>query len=230
MTAERLRRRIGELPAAQEALERRVADRQAAVAAVKDRIVANRAARQEIEKDLAAVQTRLTKYKDQLMAVKTNKEYQAMQTEISVAEQAVRSQEDRLLDRMEETDALASELKTAEALSKSEQAEVAREKQALDAELGRDHQELQRLADERARVASALSAAALSLFEHVSKHRRGLALSEAREGHCTACHVRLRPQVFNEVRRNDGLIQCESCSRILYFIPSAAASPAPQAS
>ena len=115
MTAERLRRRIGELPAAQEALDRRVADRQAAVAAVKDRIVANRAARQEIEKDLAAVQTRLTKYKDQLMAVKTNKEYQAMQTEISVAEQAVRSQEDRLLDRMEETDALASELKTAEA-------------------------------------------------------------------------------------------------------------------
>ena len=149
---------------------------------------------------------------------------------LTVAEQAVRSQEDRLLDRMEETDTLASELKAAEASSKSEQAEVAREKQALDAELGRDEQELQRLADERTRVAAALSAAALSLFEHVSKHRRGLALSEAREGHCTACHVRLRPQVFNEVRRNDGLIQCESCSRILYFIPSAAASPAPQAS
>ena len=230
MTAERLRRRIGELPAAQEALERRVADRQAAVAAVKDRITANRAARQEIEKDLAAVQTRLSKYKDQLMAVKTNKEYQAMQTEISVAEQAVRSQEDRLLDRMEETDALGIELKAAEASSKSEQAEIAREKLALDTELERDQQELQRLADERSRVAASLSAAALSLFEHVSKHRRGLALSEAREGHCTACHVRLRPQVFNEVRRNDGLIQCESCSRILYFIPSAAASPAPQAS
>ena len=83
---------------------------------------------------------------------------------------------------------------------------------------------MKRLADERARVAGSLSAAALSLFEHVSKHRRGVALSEAREGHCTACHVRLRPQVFNEVRRNDGLIQCESCSRILYFVP--APSPA----
>jgi uncharacterized protein len=230
MTAERLRRRIGELPAVQEALDTRVAERTAAVAGVKERIAANRAARQEIEKDLAAVQTRLSKYKDQLMAVKTNKEYQAMQTEISVAEQAVRSQEDRLLDRMEETDALGTELKASEAALKSEQADVAREKQALDAELGRDQQELQRLADERSRVAASLSPAALALFEHVAKHRRGLALSEAREGHCTQCHVRLRPQIFNDVRRNDGLIQCESCSRILYFIPSPAASPAPQAS
>jgi predicted nucleic acid-binding Zn-ribbon protein len=200
------------------------------VAGVKERIAANRAARQEIEKDLAAVQTRLSKYKDQLMAVKTNKEYQAMQTEISVAEQAVRSQEDRLLDRMEETDALATELKAAEAALKAEQAEVAREKQALEAELGSDEQELQRLAGERARVAGLLSPAALALFEHVARHRRGLALSEAREGHCTQCHVRLRPQVYNEVRRNEGLLQCESCSRILYFIPSPAASHAPQAS
>jgi predicted nucleic acid-binding Zn-ribbon protein len=230
MTAERLRRRIGELPSAQEALDRRVADGTAVVAGVKERIAANRAARQEIEKDLAAVQTRLSKYKDQLMAVKTNKEYQAMQTEISVAEQAVRSQEDRLLDRMEETDALATELKAAEAALKAEQAEVAREKQALEAELGSDEQELQRLAGERARVAGLLSPAALALFEHVARHRRGLALSEAREGHCTQCHVRLRPQVYNEVRRNEGLLQCESCSRILYFIPSPAASHAPQAS
>jgi hypothetical protein len=35
------------------------------------------------------------------------------------------------------------------------------------------------------------------------------------------CHVRLRPQVFNEVRRNEALIQCDSCLRILYFAPAA---------
>ena len=35
------------------------------------------------------------------------------------------------------------------------------------------------------------------------------------------CHVKLRPQIFNEVRRNDSLIQCDSCSRILYHVPAA---------
>ena len=225
LVAERVRQRVVDLPLAQAALDARIAERTAAVEAMKARLAANQAARRDIEKDLAAVQARLSKYKDQLMEVKTNKEYQAMQTEIGVAEQNVRAQEDRLLERMVEADTLAAELKAAETAFKSEQAAVAREKQGLDEERASLEQELQRASAERASVSAQLSPPALALFDHVSKHRKGVALSEARDGHCTQCHVRLRPQVFNEVRRNDGLIQCESCSRILYFVPATASSP-----
>jgi predicted nucleic acid-binding Zn-ribbon protein len=47
----------------------------------------------------------------------------------------------------------------------------------------------------------------------------------ARDGICTLCHVRLRPQVFNTILRNDQIIQCDSCQRILYFVPAATAVP-----
>ena len=217
LTADRIRRRIESIPAAQAALDARVAEHTAHVATVKERLTANQAARRDIEKDLAAVQTRLSKYKDQLMEVKTNKEYQAMQTEISVAEQNVRSQEDRLLDRMEETETLTAELKSAEAALKAAQAEVATERQALESERGNLDAELARTSVERSTIAASLPPTALSTFEQLTRHRKGLALSEAREGHCSQCHVRLRPQVFNEIRRNSQLIQCESCQRILYF-------------
>jgi hypothetical protein len=230
LTAERLRRRIEAIPGAQTALENRIAAATAAVAGIKERITANQAARRDIEKDLAAVQTRLSKYKDQLMEVKTNKEYQAMQTEIAAAEQSVRGQEDRLLERMEETETLAGEVKVAEAALKSEQTEVARERQNLDTERATLDRDLERTLAERGKVAAALPPGALATFEQIAKHRKGLALSEARDGHCTQCHVRLRPQVFNEVRRNDSLIQCENCSRILYFVPAPAADAAHHAS
>jgi predicted nucleic acid-binding Zn-ribbon protein len=226
LTAERLRRRIGDLPAAQAALDERLAMLAAAVTAVKERMGVSQAARREIEKDLAVVQGRLSKFKDQLMEVKTNKEYHAMQTEIGTAEQQVRLQEDRLLDRMEEAEIHAAELKAAESALKAGQAEGARERQQLDAERGVDEKELERLTAERTRLAAGVSAQALSIFEHVSRHRKGLAMSEAKDGHCTQCHVRLRPQVYNDVRRNDGLIQCESCSRILYYVRSVAADAA----
>jgi predicted nucleic acid-binding Zn-ribbon protein len=49
-------------------------------------------------------------------------------------------------------------------------------------------------------------------------------VAEARDGLCTICHVRLRPQVFNELRRNDAIIQCSSCQRILYFAQEGAAA------
>ena len=46
--------------------------------------------------------------------------------------------------------------------------------------------------------------------------------AEARNGICSVCHVRLRPQVFNTVLKNEEILQCDSCNRILFFIPTAA--------
>ena len=81
---------------------------------------------------------------------------------------------------------------------------------------------------ERAELVRALSPPVLATFELVARRRNGIGVAEAREGICTICHVRLRPQVFNIVRRNDEILQCDSCQRILYFVPvAAAAAPAP---
>ena len=62
----------------------------------------------------------------------------------------------------------------------------------------------------------------LAIFDLVARRRNGVAVAEARDFVCTICHVRLRPQVFNNIRRNDSIIQCDSCQRILYFVPAAA--------
>jgi len=227
---ESARRRIADIPGIQQALDEKLAEQTATVASVKQRLAESQTARRDIEKDVASIQTRLSKYKDQLMEVKTNKEYQTMQKEIATAEESVRSLEDRILDRMEEADVLSRELKLAEAELKRQQADLAREHQALQEEAAA----LERGADQRsatrAALAKELSPAALALFEHVSRQRKGLAVAEARNGHCMVCHVRLRPQVFNEVRRNESLIQCDSCLRILYFAPEAPQSAASQAS
>src|SRR4051812_15722058 len=222
LTAERARRRIAELPASQQALEARVADKAADLAGVKERIASSQAERREVEKELAAVQTRLSKYKGQLMEVKTNKEYQAMQKEMAVAEQDVRAHEDKLLEHMEHAETFAAELKGAEAALKAEQSEVAREQKLLEAERSALEQELSRLTSARTALVAQLSRDALSLFERIAHGRKGVAVAEARDGLCTVCHVRLRPQKFNDVRRNDMLTQCDSCTRILYFVPAAA--------
>jgi predicted nucleic acid-binding Zn-ribbon protein len=225
-----MRRRIVEIPALQDAMAVRLADQRAVVDGIKQRLADNQTARRDIEKDVAAVQTRLSRYKDQLMEVKTNKEYQAMQQEITSAQEGIRAHEDRILERMEEAEVLSAELKTAEAELKRQEAAISSERTVLEAEAAA----LQTQADEkqggRAAIAAHVSAASLRLFDHVARQRKGQALAEARDGICTVCHVRLRPQVFNEVRRNESLIQCESCLRILYYVPAAAAESAPSPS
>ena len=182
--AERQRRRVADIPTLQAALDARLAERTAAVDAVKARIAACQAARREIEKDLAVVQGRLSKYKNQLMEVKTNKEYQAMQKEMSVAEHEIGDHETHMLERMEEADTLAAELKAAESALKSEQAEIARDRQSLDAERVSTAADLQRTTEERAALAAQVSPEALAIFERIAHGRKGQAMAEAREGLC----------------------------------------------
>ena len=223
---EAARRRIAEIPAVQEALATRLEQATTAVAAVKDRLAASLHQRKTIENEVAAIQIRLSKYKGQLTELKTNKEYQTMQKEIATAEEAIRSQEDRVLERMEEAETLSRELRAAEAELKTQQAAIAAERKTLDAEATALQGSVDERSAARGAAAKELSPAALRLFEHVSKQRKGLAVAEARDGVCTLCHVRLRPQVYNEVRRAENLIQCESCLRILYFLPQNAATQA----
>ena len=228
--ADKARRLIADVPAQQAALESRIAAATATLNTVKERITTAQTERRAVEKDLAAIEARLSKFKGQLMEVKTNKEYQAMQKEMATAEQEIRAFEDRLLDGMELAERQAAELKSAEAALKAEQAAVATEQAALDAKRSEAEQEISRLVEARAALTAKLSREVLDLFARIAHGRKGIAVAEARDGLCTVCHVRLRPQIYNDVRRNDGLYQCESCTRILYFVaPTPAADSAQRA-
>ena len=220
--AEHAEHQIAENPERQAALEARLTSKAADVDDAKARLAENQAARRDLEKDLAAVQTRLSNYKNQLMAVKTNKEYQAMQTEIATAEQEVQRLEDMILEQMLGADEVSRAIEEAERELQAEQGAVATERAELDRECEGWQRDLEQSAQEREQLTAAIGPEALALFDHVTRGR-GVAMSRAKDGLCSVCHVRLRPQVYNEVLNNESLIQCENCQRILHALPSASA-------
>ena len=215
--SENARRRIAECPENVRALDARLANAREAVARSQQRLSDSQAARRAAERDLGAVQARLAKFKDQVIEVKTNREYQAMQKEIEVAQAEVRRVEDAILERMIEADDLGQELKRAEQSLAAEDVAVQQERRLLEEESAGLQAELEQMMTARQALTAEVPPQILAIFEQVARGRRGVAVAEARDGHCTLCNVRLRPQVFNEVRKNDSVIQCDSCQRILYF-------------
>jgi predicted nucleic acid-binding Zn-ribbon protein len=213
-------RRLAEEPDRQHAFEVRVEEARGRLASAKQRLADSQTARRSIEKDLAVHQGRLSKFREQAMAVKTNQEYHAIQHEIAFAESEIKALEDRVLERMLEADDLAGEVKRAETGLAAEQKTVESERKALAAELAALRDTLDKTAAERSAMAKAIAPQVLAVFELVSRRRHGVAMAEARQGMCTLCHVRLRPQVFNSVLRNDQILQCDSCQRILYYTPA----------
>jgi predicted nucleic acid-binding Zn-ribbon protein len=59
----------------------------------------------------------------------------------------------------------------------------------------------------------------LTNYERIRKSRGGVALAEAVEGRCGMCHISLRLQFYQELKRGDKIMTCESCNRILYYNP-----------
>ena len=222
--ADAARRRLADEPERQKALETRLESARQRVTHAKEQFTVNQAARREIDKEVAVHQGRLSKYREQAMAVKTNVEYHAIQKEIGHAQAEIKTHEDRMLERMLEADDLTAAVKKAEADLAAELKTVDGDRKAITAEHTELQASLEQIAVERAKIVEAIDKQTLAIFELVSKRRNGVALAEARDGICSICHVRLRPQVFNNVRRNEEIIQCDSCNRILYFVSAPAAA------
>lgn len=184
----------------------------------KQRLAQNHKERRDLESEIQVIQARISKHKDQLYEVKTNEQYRAMLKEIEGEEANVRRIEDQLLEKMLEAEELEKLIKEAASRLDSEKARVAAEVQRLQTLRQADEEERDRLLAQRQQDETTLPPEILELYERVRKARRGLALAEARDGCCTACNVRLRPQVYNEVRTNESIVTCESCSRILYYV------------
>jgi len=222
--------RLAGAPDREMALDARIEAAREVVAAAKAKLTESQNVRREHEKTVALHQGRLSKFREQAMAVKTNQEYHAIQKEIEFAQTEMKGAEDAVLEQMLEGDELTAAAKRAEADLAAEQKKVDADRKAMAAEAGELKAALDTLAGERADVVRSVTPQVLSQFELIANRRNGVAIAEARDGVCTICHVRLRPQVFNTILRNDRIIQCDSCNRIMYSVPkAAAAAPAPDA-
>ena len=222
---------IAEAPGRIAALDALLQAATVTLAAAKQALADNHTHRRSIVKDLISAQQRQEKYKEQLMAVKTNDEYRAMQHQIEAVGAEVLQHEERVLVSMMEADDVNASIKKAEAALKAAQAKVTAERSAIESDVKAQQVALADCNAARERVIGALdNKGVIDTFQRIAKVR-GSAVARAEGERCTVCQVRLRPAVFAEVRKNDSIVQCDSCNRILFFLaPKAPQAPeAPQA-
>ena len=67
-------------------------------------------------------------------------------------------------------------------------------------------------------------------YERIARKHHHIVLAEVRDEKCSACGMRIRPHVFQEMRRagSEEMFHCETCTRILYYIePDIPGGPGP---
>ena len=221
---------IDQFPARLAALEKKLHDARAAQQARRERLTESLKNRKKFELDVQALEDKISKYKEQLYEVKSNEAYRALQHEIELAEQEKRTGEDKELEAMIAVEELEAGLKAGEQEVKKVEADCARERAATEAEQREREAEAAGLRKEQEELRTAVEAEMLDQYDRISKAHGGIAMAEARDEICQVCLVRIRPQVFSELKRNDHIILCDSCHRILFYLPAQAPTQSVEAS
>jgi len=169
------------------------------------------------EKALEEVQDKVRKMKTRTADLKTNKEYQAHLREIESTEKETGRIEEEILVIMDELD-------EALRLQKAEEARVLKEVETLDAfrkeldgEVAIYEKELSQLKAERSGIVSKVEPDVYSMYMRLLREGGGMALARSRSEVCGGCNMNMPPQLFVEVRKNEELLQCPQCQRILYY-------------
>lgn len=174
----------------------------------------------QLERELNGLREKLARFKTQLMEVKNNQQYKAVLLEIDAAKGQINSTEDEILEEMlaaEESEQKASEVETA---VENTRREVEEKQRDLKQFIATAETTGRMLREKRCRVVATLEPELDALYQRIAKARNGQALAEARDQSCQVCHIRLRPQLFNEIKASQRIITCENCNRILYYAPS----------
>ena len=215
----RLKDEVAALPKVVAAIEAKLAGTKAALEKARGAAKADEAAKRQFESAIQDLQGKISKYRDQSLAVKTNDQYKALLHEIQFAEKDIQANEDKILEVMLNVDNRDKEVKAAEAELKAETAEIEKEKNIAREKTAEDEKLLAEWNAKRDTARAGVNPDMLAHYDRVAKHR-GTGLAEVREQKCMACQVMLRPQTYNEVRSGERTIVCDSCSRILYYNPA----------
>lgn len=174
-----------------------------------------RTQRDGLESSLSSNQESIKKSEERLFAIKTHKEYEALQKEITDTRKENLEIEDRTISVMaeiEETEAALSEEKENYATLKNQYAEQIAEKEKKIEELEISRKPAEK---EKSEILSTIDPKILPLYERIFK-RNGRALALAENEKCTSCNMNIPPQLYNEILKQTKLVQCPSCKKILY--------------
>ncbi len=183
----------------------------------RDNFSENQKMRRTLESELQDTKEKIAKYKRQLNEVKTNKEYSSLLKEINETNSKIDLIEEEIIKEMLAADDIEKEIKAASKKAEDIQAELTKQKEETLQEKNKAEEKLKHLEAEREQLLPKIPSDQIKLYKQISSKKNGIVLSPVTDEFCTMCHMRVRPQMVNELIAGRQIITCENCGRILYY-------------
>ncbi|MBL7222718.1 MAG: hypothetical protein ISS72_02595 [Candidatus Brocadiae bacterium] len=204
------------LPASLRRIRERLDRQQELLAAKREAVKKLRADTHSKEVLLRAAEEEAEAYKVKLNTASSNKEYTALQHEITDKRVEASKIEDQVLAAMADVDALQAAIKQIDEAVAQIQHEYDQESGKADRAAGALDQQLEGLQGERRTACEAVDPALLEEYQRIAAKKGASALALVTGEVCQGCFMQLPPQLAHTVVAGTTIVHCPSCSRILY--------------
>ncbi len=205
------------LPDMMENLNREIEDSRAKLAETRERLAEIRASRKNIDIEIKSKEADLQKYQQQMMSIKTNKEYDALVAQIDALKEQISDGETKLLESMELIESLDKEIVALD----EKQAQIAenneKQLQILQEKIDSIGDKVSTKRASREEIINAIPKPTLSTYERVRRGRGGRAVVAVKKRACSSCFKALTPKKIQEIRRGDKIHTCDYCGCLLYW-------------
>ena len=171
------------------------------------------------ELDIKANKDKIDKYKNQLLTIQTNKEYKALNSEVSHLEAKNISIDDELIELMEEESNIRSQKKDDLAVQKKASDELKANEEKLKQKINDVEKEITQIRDKRNKMAADLPRTMVKRYAALIKNKNRKAVVFNVNGTCSGCHYKIRPQLIIEIKNGTNIVNCESCGRMVVSKP-----------
>jgi predicted nucleic acid-binding Zn-ribbon protein len=213
---------IDTLKGAQSGLDAELSGIRQGVDAAREDVASLEARQSQLETEKAALETTLAaeleniaRSETNMKEIKTNKEFQAVGREIAAARKQMAELEDQVLQKITQIEEVGAEL-TAKKSRCDELAENAAQRtEEKQAEITGIRADVDANIVRREAIVKGIPASLVKKFTLLREQRRGQALAIARDGYCVGCNMHLPPQLYNNLYKNEEILTCPHCQRIL---------------
>jgi predicted nucleic acid-binding Zn-ribbon protein len=173
--------------------------------------------RRRIEKEIAEGEARMRNKRMRMNQVRSDKESLAVSHELDALRENNQRLESELLALMEAADPRTARSQELGALIEAKAAELSAAEKDIAAQVEDLKVSIAKQKVDRDLMSRDIAPPLLQRYEMIFSRRAGLAVSEARDGACQGCRMKLPPQLFNEIQKHLQIHFCPNCQRILYF-------------
>ena len=170
------------------------------------------------EKEIQVVDDRIIKSNETLRMVKTNKEYQIFLREVDDNKKRKDVFETELLEYLDAKEEIEESVQESEKEYNLLKDQTEAEQKNIEKKSTDDRELLDEYLTQQNEIGKSLDSSLMKQFAKISKMNQGLAVINVKNEICMGCFMNIPPQLYIEVQRENSLILCPQCSRILYHI------------